>query len=70
MSKIKLRKVYIKLGSECNLRCKYCHVKQVSFDFNPEILPVLKKLDLDEIGFGGGAFAVLENDYPYRRVFG
>ena len=52
--KIRLECVYIKLGSGCNLHCKYCHAEQESFKFNPEILPVLKSLKLKRVTFGGG----------------
>lgn len=54
MIKKKLRSVYIKLGSDCNLHCKYCHAEKDSFQFNPEILPILKKCSVKNIRFGGG----------------
>ena len=54
MSGNKLNNVYIKLGSDCNLRCKYCHAEKSNFQFNPEVLPELKKYGVKHIVFGGG----------------
>ena len=54
MAEKQLRNVYIKLGSACNLHCKYCHAEESSFQFNSEILPILKKYGVKHIVFGGG----------------
>ena len=50
----KPERVYIKLGTSCNLHCKYCHSEAIDVKFNPAILPVLKSFDLKRITFGGG----------------
>lgn len=50
----KIEKFYIKLGSSCNLHCKYCHSVNQKIDFNPEILPILKLMNLKHVTFGGG----------------
>ena len=54
MAKKKPKDVYIKLGSNCNLCCKYCHAEKDPFQFNPEILPILKEHNVKSIRFGGG----------------
>ena len=54
MSKVDLERVYIKLGTGCNFQCKYCHAEQRDIKFNPDVLPVLKKMNLKRITFGGG----------------
>ena len=54
MSKNRLQHIYIKLGTSCNLHCKYCHAEHKDFVFNPAILPILKELKLKRIAFGGG----------------
>ena len=56
MSNVKnrLERVYIKLGTSCNLHCKYCHSEHKTIQFNDKILPVLKDLHLKRITFGGG----------------
>ena len=54
MSKSNIKSVYIKLGASCNLHCKYCHAESKVIHFNPEILPVLKGLNLRQVHFGGG----------------
>lgn len=54
MAKNSLNSVYIKLGSACNLRCKYCHAEQKEFKFNRDILLKLKELGVRNIVFGGG----------------
>lgn len=54
MIKRKLKDIYIKLGSDCNLCCKYCHSEKDFFQFNQEILPILKERDVKNIRFGGG----------------
>ena len=46
--------IYIKMGCECNLHCKYCHAEQKKIRFNPEIVPVLKSLNVKTVTFGGG----------------
>ena len=51
---LKLSRIYIKLGTGCNLHCKYCHASSSNFVFNPEILPVLKSFGLKKVTFGGG----------------
>lgn len=53
-TKDKLERIYIKLGTSCNLKCKYCHVERKDIQFNPAILPILKDLNLRRITFGGG----------------
>lgn len=50
----KLERVYIKLGSDCNLKCKYCHTEHFNCTFDKNILPILKNLNLKRISFGGG----------------
>ena len=47
-------RVYLKLGTGCNLHCKYCHAESNSIQFNPAILPVLRGLPLKFLAFGGG----------------
>ena len=54
MQKNKLKRVYLKLGTACNLHCKYCHAEHKDIKFNPDILPVLKDFNLTRITFGGG----------------
>lgn len=54
ISKNNVQFVYIKLGTKCNLHCKYCHSHYKAIDFNPEILPILKSMHLKQITFGGG----------------
>ena len=54
MSKNKLKRILIKLGTACNLHCKYCHSGNMNYVFNPEILPVLKEMKLQRIAFSGG----------------
>lgn len=49
-----IKVVYLKLGPECNLHCKYCHAEHTTILFNPEILPVLKRFALARVNFGGG----------------
>ena len=51
---MKLNSIYIKLGSDCNLHCKYCHAEHKNIQFNPAILPILKSFDLKLLVFGGG----------------
>ena len=51
---LKLSRLYIKLGTNCNLHCKYCHAAPCDFSFNPAILPVLKSFGLKKVTFGGG----------------
>lgn len=53
-TKVNIKAIYLKFGSDCNLNCKYCHAEHVPIKFNPEILPVLKKLNLTRVNFGGG----------------
>ena len=50
----KIKKLYIKLGSDCNLHCKYCHSAYKKIGFNPDILPVLKSMNLRHVTLGGG----------------
>lgn len=49
-----LTRVYIKLGSDCNLKCKYCHTDHFNCKYDKNILPLLKSLNLKRISFGGG----------------
>lgn len=49
-----IERIYIKLGSNCNLHCKYCHSEKILKEFNPNILPILKELNPKQISFGGG----------------
>ena len=74
-----IKKVYLKLGSNCNLQCKYCHAEHMDCQFNPEILPILKSWNLKRISFGGGEpllywniikqiVQYIGNDVQYRIV--
>ena len=54
IKKPNIRSIYIKLGSACNLHCKYCHIESTNCKFNPKILPVLKEMGLAQVSFGGG----------------
>ena len=47
-------RVYIKLGCDCNLHCKYCHAEHINIQFDEKILPILKEMNLKNITFGGG----------------
>lgn len=44
----------LKLGGQCNLNCKYCHCKRVSFEFNKDIFPYIEREGFDTIVFSGG----------------
>lgn len=49
------KRVYLKLGSKCNLCCKYCHQSQANYKFNEDIIEYLAKLPLLKLlKFGGG----------------
>ena len=51
----KLKRLLIKLGSKCNLQCKYCHQRKVNYKFNDDILKFLQNCnDLECITFSGG----------------
>lgn len=54
MVKNRPRRVYLKLGTDCNLHCRYCHAEHTEIRFNSEILPVLKRFGLHRLTFGGG----------------
>ena len=49
------KRIYLKLGNKCNLRCKYCHQKNINYKFNDDIIEYLSQLpNLEFLKFGGG----------------
>lgn len=79
MLKNNFYRIYIKLGSDCNLHCKYCHAEHKEIIFNPAILPIIQQLGVKEVTFGGGEpllywntikeiVAYLGNSIHYRMV--
>ena len=52
--KNRIEKLYIKLGSNCNFNCKYCHSKHFDIKFNPDIVPLINKLGIHHVTLSGG----------------
>lgn len=51
----KLKSILIKLGSKCNLKCKYCHQHEIVYDFDENIINFINKCEnLEKITFSGG----------------
>lgn len=44
----------IKLGTDCNLKCKHCHCKKMNFKYNPDIKDFINKFQPNNIAFSGG----------------
>lgn len=48
------KKVLIKFGSKCNLKCAHCHCYKVEYSFNLDILNYIRDSKFNIIVFGGG----------------
>lgn len=51
---MKGKRITVKLGSACNLHCKHCHVAEVAYKFNPDVIAFLRKEGPERITFCGG----------------
>lgn len=50
-----LKSVYLKLGTKCNLYCKYCHQSKKDIEVNQDVFKYLSLLpNLEEVRLGGG----------------
>lgn len=49
-----MKRLVLKLGSQCNWNCKHCHNKEVNFKFNKDILEYIKNNGYERITFSGG----------------
>lgn len=69
----------IKLGGECNLKCKYCHSENHKYEFNPDIIDFVKQAGIRRVTFSGGEpllyWGIIQNitkslgtDFKYRMV--
>ena len=57
-----MTRVYLKLGSRCNLKCKYCHQKKRDYKVNEDVLEFLKGTNtLEHISIGGGEPLLYKN---------
>ena len=69
----------IKLGGECNLKCKFCHSENHQYQYNPDIIDYIKSQGVSRVTFSGGEPLMywdtitkitqsLGNDINYRMV--
>lgn len=50
-----VRRLLIKLGGSCNIKCPHCHSNSDEFEFNPDLIRWIKaQPDLERITFNGG----------------
>lgn len=74
-----LKKILIKLGSQCNWHCPHCHSEHVNYPFNPKVLDWVKANGFEKVCFGGGEPTLywktiekicrsLGHDYHYQFV--
>lgn len=49
-----MKKLVIKLGSNCNLSCKYCHCTKSTYEYNEDIIDYIKDNKFNKIVFSGG----------------
>ena len=49
-----LKKVLIKLGSQCNWHCPHCHSEAVNYPFNSKLIDWIQANGFEKVSFGGG----------------
>jgi len=49
-----MKRISIKLGSQCNWQCSHCHNEPVNYPYNPKLIDFLRDNDYRRITFSGG----------------
>lgn len=79
MNPIGVKKLIIKLGGECNLKCPHCHCQVPEFAFNPKLIDWIRSEPVESINFNGGEplmyfdrirslVGTLGDEYEYKFV--
>ena len=49
-----MKRIGIKLGSQCNWKCSHCHNEAVNYPYNPKLIDFLRDNEYRRITFSGG----------------